>query len=74
MGSVTACYLDVVTKGSGHQMTGLAVSVCLTGCLLHRASPTGSRPGRDAQNETRWASCQAGVNHPSWAGDVALLK
>ena len=30
MGSVTACMMDVITEKSGHTMTGLAVSVCLT--------------------------------------------
>ncbi len=30
MGSVTACMMDVITEKSGHSMTGLAVSVCLT--------------------------------------------
>ncbi|MCA9619243.1 MAG: DUF4150 domain-containing protein, partial [Myxococcales bacterium] len=30
MAKVTALKMDVVTKKSGHQMTGLAVSVCLT--------------------------------------------
>ena len=30
MGSVTACMMDVVTEKSGHNVTGLAVSVCLT--------------------------------------------
>ena len=30
MGKVTALYLDTITDKSGHQMTGMAVSVCLT--------------------------------------------
>src|SRR5689334_12012380 len=30
MGNVTALMMDVITEKSGHQMTGLAVSVCLT--------------------------------------------
>ncbi|MBK8256718.1 MAG: DUF4150 domain-containing protein [Polyangiaceae bacterium] len=30
MGSVTALMMDVITEKSGHSMTGLAVSVCLT--------------------------------------------
>src|SRR5262245_2454873 len=30
MGNVTAVMMDVITESSGHQMTGLAVSVCLT--------------------------------------------
>ncbi|XXY48677.1 PAAR-like domain-containing protein [Sorangium sp. So ce269] len=30
MGKVTALHLDTITEKSGHQMTGMAVSVCLT--------------------------------------------
>jgi RHS repeat-associated protein len=30
MGKVTALTMDTITEGSGHQMTGMAVSVCLT--------------------------------------------
>jgi RHS repeat-associated protein len=30
MGKVTALGMDTITEGSGHQMTGMAVSVCLT--------------------------------------------
>ncbi|WP_437611771.1 PAAR-like domain-containing protein [Sorangium sp. So ce834] len=30
MGKVTALGLDTITDKSGHQMTGIAVSVCLT--------------------------------------------
>ena len=30
MAKVTVLGLDVVTKGSGHQCVGMAVSVCLT--------------------------------------------
>jgi RHS repeat-associated protein len=30
MGKVTALEMDTITDGSGHQMTGMAVSVCLT--------------------------------------------
>ena len=30
MGKVTALEMDTITDGSGHQMTGMAVSVCIT--------------------------------------------
>lgn len=30
MGKVTALFLDTITENSGHAMTGMAVSVCLT--------------------------------------------
>ena len=34
MGKVTALDMDTITESSGHQMTGMAVSVCLLS-LIH---------------------------------------